>query len=358
MPDLEVIELLPENLREKPLWDGIAKSLQHEYDEFHLKNVRPIENAFDLESEFVEIQKLVDFLTTKAISGTNIIPDETAFVYLIANYYQLKGTKRGLSFVMNLLGFGLEVIHWFEANLDLVGNALASPLDPCEVILVIDIGDNALTQETVDFMVQLLKALNWICVEFILHFCKRFREFPNPQQDFLIDLVSCFEQRFICHCPPTSDYPFPCRIYSPLGAGQIDGFDYVGAQKYNDPEDFKYDDPEEVVYGQSPDTFLYGWGILRSELAAWRKYLKDNPFARCTEFPTTPGPFQFFVQDIDSHHDEPVTDAVVYGQFSYDLLNPILYAGLNVKIDILSILVEEFVGATKVNEFTVTIQKN
>ena len=106
---------VPQSLKYKTLYQEINSLLDYLIDkcyEPHVMNMRdklnPLGEGFDPE----EFLQLVDGYTYKDLIFKNVNPRTLAV--LLPRIYTLKGTKKGLKLLLNLLGIKADIYIWWE----------------------------------------------------------------------------------------------------------------------------------------------------------------------------------------------------------------------------------------------------
>jgi len=216
-------DFLPDNLKDEPIFDISERILDRVVECYHDVNISFIKNMYNLEAnsqqeaadllgvpledlfdncptdlDFSKINPIFDpdYLIQLILNdgvediGLNLNEDEKkGFLYVSSALLNLKGTRKGMQYILTFLGLTAEVFHWYEVNVDPTAFKLGGALDPCTVLLKIRIGNQPLPDDGPDALdvklLNLLQKFMWTCARFVFQFIKRIQDNVR-MEEFLV----------------------------------------------------------------------------------------------------------------------------------------------------------------------------
>lgn len=190
-------DFLPRAIKEHPLFDKTAQLLDYLIANNHIFNMIKIDNLAEGKSIHFNEEYFTSLLTDNMFAKLDIAQDNKESLALIAaNMYNLKGTKRGLQYMLSFLtvdgqGLGAEVFDWKQVNSNLEEFGLVEPLDACTVFVRAKVPLKVYLSE--DMMAKLDDAMRyffWICLNIIFGWIRTVRTEATDIKDRFVTSLS------------------------------------------------------------------------------------------------------------------------------------------------------------------------
>ena len=224
-PEIKTVGFLPENLRDLDFYRHITDILDWVIKNYHSNPVNQIQYTYDVINEAFKADKTLSLLGFDQFLQFNITEDQKrAMCALLANIYDLKGTERGLRYLLRLAGMDARVYEWYNINLE---HARGNPdwpheVPPCTIVLEVDVGNNpfgvttisnrwaipgsneqynlapGLAFEDIEGKFRYLASfLLWVCTELEeIRWRKAFRDYVNSQDQFRYQPIEQFVNQY------------------------------------------------------------------------------------------------------------------------------------------------------------------
>ena len=152
---INVEKLVPEKLREKPLYDKVVKLLDYIIEQYYQNNYEAIKHAYDV---FFDPQVIYKVLADKDLKELLQLSDQDGveLVWLLNLMQRLRGTRKGLDFFLRLVQLTESVI---------VDRRLDSNIDPCKVRVEVSPSGIGTTYLDIERVVRIFSLYLHICVE-------------------------------------------------------------------------------------------------------------------------------------------------------------------------------------------------
>jgi hypothetical protein len=183
------INFLPTNLRDAsvtPLFPYVSEVLDWIISQYHTTNIDKLRGLYDPTHPEYDPDYILDLLgSTFFATVAPSAEQKKAMCMMVANLYQMKGTRRGLSYILRLLSMDADVFEWYWVNRQFDAGDPAWPEEIPECSIIIEVknqpGSSLPDDAEVRFAI-LAGYLLWICV--ILHEIRwkiTFEEFYETQ---------------------------------------------------------------------------------------------------------------------------------------------------------------------------------
>lgn len=185
--DFQSILFLPENLREYPLFQEFCNILDYVVEKYHYENIDKLTGLYDAVHDDFDPDYVLGLLGSDYFLQFDLDADQKkALCLLLSNLYDMKGTHKGLDYVLRLLGLDATVYEWYNINAGLYPE-IPETVDPCSIVIDLGLGDHSLLDEEEDDFVNLASYLLWVCVK--LHgifWSKKFEDWFEGIEDELV----------------------------------------------------------------------------------------------------------------------------------------------------------------------------
>lgn len=175
----ESLDFLPSAIREHPLYAKTAELLDYLVANNHIQNMIKVDNLYEGKSIHFDETYLTNLLTDDSFKALDIAQENMETLAVIAsNIYNIKGTVRGLKYMLSLLSAGgqkldADVFDWVYVNQNLEKFRLAAPLDACTVLVQAKVPINLhLTDEVENRLVEIMRSFFWICANIVFNWTR------------------------------------------------------------------------------------------------------------------------------------------------------------------------------------------
>lgn len=214
--DFQSINFLPENLHEYPLFQEFCNIVDYVVAKYHYENVDKLTGLYDAVHSDFDPNYVLKLLGSDYFLQFDLNDDQKkALCLLLSNLYDMKGTKKGLDYVLRLMGLDAQVYEWYNINQGLYPE-IPEIVDPCSIVIDLGLGDHSLSDETEQQFLNLASYLLWVCVK--LHgifWSKKFEDWFEGIEDELvtIEIDNSIYDKF---CSYMYNYPETVIIGSPV----------------------------------------------------------------------------------------------------------------------------------------------
>lgn len=167
----ETQDFLPKAIREHPLFEKTAELLDYLVANNHIQNMIKVDNLADGKSLHFDEEYFTKLLTDEMFSSLDLAQENKESLTLIAaNMYNLKGTRRGLQYMLSFLSvngqsLGAEVFDWQQVNRDPSMYGLPGPMEACSVYIRVKVPLGVyLSSATEDRIADIMRYFFWICL--------------------------------------------------------------------------------------------------------------------------------------------------------------------------------------------------
>lgn len=164
-------DFFPKAIKEHPLFEKTAELLDYLVANNHIQNMIKVDNLADGKSLHFDEEYFTRLLTDEMFSSMELAQENKESLTLIAaNMYNLKGTKRGLQYMLSFLSvngqsLGAEVFDWQQVNRDPSAYGLPGPLEACSVYIRVKVPLGVyLSSVTEDRIADIMRYFFWICL--------------------------------------------------------------------------------------------------------------------------------------------------------------------------------------------------
>ena len=210
------INFLPENLREYPLFMEFCSILDYVVQKYHYDNVDKLSGLYDVTHASFDPDYILGLIGSEYFLSFDLTTDQKkALCLMLSNLYDMKGTRKGLDYILRLLNLEAQVYEWYDVNAGVYPD-ITDVLDPCDIILDLGIGDFPLLEDAEESFITLANYLLWVCVGLYgIFWSKSFENWFEGIEDDLatIDLDEYVNDKF---CSWTYNYPDMVIIGSPV----------------------------------------------------------------------------------------------------------------------------------------------
>lgn len=168
------LDFLPSAIKDNPLFEKTAELLDYLVANNHIQNMIKVDNLYEGKSIHFDDTYLTNLLADDAFRALDIAQDNMETLAVIAsNIYNIKGTVRGLKYMLSLLSAGgqnldADVYDWEYVNQNLEQFKLSAPLDACTVVVQAKVPLSVhLDEELEHRLIEIIQTFFWICVNLV-----------------------------------------------------------------------------------------------------------------------------------------------------------------------------------------------
>ena len=172
-------DFLPSAIREHPLFAKTAELLDYLVTQGHIQNMIKVDNLYEGKSIHFDENYLTNLLTDDSFRALDIAQDNKETLAVIAaNIYNIKGTVRGLKYMLSLLSVAgqtldADVYDWVYVNKNLEEFNLAQPLDACTVLVKVKVPLSIHLDEALEHrLVEIMQSFFWICANIVFNWTR------------------------------------------------------------------------------------------------------------------------------------------------------------------------------------------
>ena len=167
-------DFLPSAIREHPLFAKTSELLDYLVTQGHIQNMIKVDNLYEGKSIHFDENYLTNLLTDDSFRALDIAQDNKETLAVIAaNIYNIKGTVRGLKYMLSLLSVAgqkldADVYDWVYVNKNLEEFNLVQPLDACTVLVKVKVPLSIHLDEALEHrLVEIMQSFFWICANIV-----------------------------------------------------------------------------------------------------------------------------------------------------------------------------------------------
>ena len=167
-------DFLPSAIREHPLFAKTSELLDYLVTQGHIQDMIKVDNLYEGKSIHFDENYLTNLLTDDSFRALDIAQDNKETLAVIAaNIYNIKGTVRGLKYMLSLLSVAgqkldADVYDWIYVNKNLEEFNLVQPLDACTVLVKVKVPLSIHLDEALEHrLVEIMQSFFWICANIV-----------------------------------------------------------------------------------------------------------------------------------------------------------------------------------------------
>ncbi len=279
---IKSLEFLPENIQGEEFFVQLSEVVDYIIDVYHTKNVDILKALYDIKHSDFDYEKTLKLLGSENFIEFDVTSDRfKVLCCLLSNLYELKGTKKGLQYLLRLLDLDAIVHEWYDINEAFYNNdpkwreevpkcsivlelAMTTPFGICDKYSkwaipeeqvppgIFDIPEGMALEDTEGKFREFASHLLWVCVTLHeIRWMKQFVEYVDVTDTFAYREDLVFYEKYspyVTNCGMSSlqvGYPvFPEYAYvgDPVKVGdqryKKTPFVVRSAQQYNTPIDY------------------------------------------------------------------------------------------------------------------------
>ena len=219
--EFQSINFLPENLQGEPLFQEFCNVLDYVVDKYHYENVDKLTGLYNAVHDDFDPDYVLKLIGADYFFEFDLTVDQKkTLCLLLSNLYDMKGTKKGLDYVLRLMGLEAEVYEWYNINQGLYPE-IPETVDSCSIVIDLGLGDHSLLEDEEQKFMDLAGYLLWVCVK--LHgifWSKKFEDWFEGIEDELhtIELDNSVYDKY---CAWRYNYPDVVIIGPPFEGNPI-----------------------------------------------------------------------------------------------------------------------------------------
>ena len=134
---------LPQNIRDYEFYDRLTQILDYVLNLYHTKNIDGLKALYDIKKENFDTEKILSLLGSHEFIEFDLNPEQAKILcILLSNLYEIKGTKKGLEYLLRLLDLEGHIYEWYDIN---KWYAEGNPnwdraVPPCTIVLELELG--------------------------------------------------------------------------------------------------------------------------------------------------------------------------------------------------------------------------
>ena len=175
----ETKDFLPAAIREHPLFAKTSELLDYLVVNGHINNMIKVDNLFEGKSIHFDENYLTNLLTDDSFRALDLAQENKETLAVIAaNIYNIKGTVRGLKYMLSLLSVGgqnldADVYDWVYVNKNLEQFNLLQPLDACTVLVKAKVPLSVHLDEALEHkLIEIMQSFFWICTNIVFNWTR------------------------------------------------------------------------------------------------------------------------------------------------------------------------------------------
>ena len=114
---IQSLNFLPENLRGYELYTKFSEVLDYVLDTYHTKNIDILKALYDIKNSNFSYEEILKLLGSENFLEFDVGSEQfKVLCVLLSNLYEIKGTQRGLRYLLRLLNLDATVYEWYDIN--------------------------------------------------------------------------------------------------------------------------------------------------------------------------------------------------------------------------------------------------
>lgn len=171
----------------------------------HEGTVKQVEGLYDFRKEEYNAEYILKIVSDGLLNKLLVSEEnKVALSLLAANLMNLKGTAKGLKFMLAFLGLDATFYPWYVINANSTQYGYDTKIDPCTVVIVIRLPLNSVGAETIEETIKRV-ALDffWVCLKFEFSFVRFVVEEPiipvdRMEIDKVYEIISAYDLVQVC----------------------------------------------------------------------------------------------------------------------------------------------------------------
>lgn len=144
--DIKSKNLIPEYLQNKEFYKHVSSVIDDIVAEYHDDISKDVRNLYNITSpDFDPDQTLEHLGFNEFFPFISSMTNKRASAALLANIYDMKGTKKGLEYILRLLGMEARLYEWYYINSEYEKGNPEWPytVEPCSIVLELATGSSS-----------------------------------------------------------------------------------------------------------------------------------------------------------------------------------------------------------------------
>ena len=135
--DFKSKEFLPEYLQEQELYKHITEVIDYAIENYHTVPMQDVRALYDITNEDFSQTQTLKHLGYENFFSFASPENDRAVAAMLSNIYDLKGTKKGLIYLLRLMKLDAEVYEWYDINKwhEEGDPNFPNEVEPCSIIL-------------------------------------------------------------------------------------------------------------------------------------------------------------------------------------------------------------------------------
>ncbi|MFA5071308.1 MAG: hypothetical protein WC511_02945 [Candidatus Pacearchaeota archaeon] len=131
MSEIKSLNFLPENLQGEEFYTQLCQVVDYILDKYHTQNIDILRALYDIKNSNFDHERILHLLGSENFVQFDLSEDQFKILcILLSNLYEIKGTKKGLRYLLHLLNLDANVYEWYDIN---KAHSAGDPLWPEEV---------------------------------------------------------------------------------------------------------------------------------------------------------------------------------------------------------------------------------
>ena len=128
---------LPESIRDYDFYSRLTEILDYVLDLYHTQNIDILKALYDIRDSNFDPEKCMQLLGAQEF--IDFAADTEQFktlCILLSNLYEIKGTQRGIKYLLRLLDMDCTIYEWYDINKwAQQGDPSWQEVPPCSIVL-------------------------------------------------------------------------------------------------------------------------------------------------------------------------------------------------------------------------------
>jgi hypothetical protein len=270
---------LPENLQNYDFYPKLTEILDYVLDAYHTKNIDILKALYDIKNANFDYEKCLSLLGSSEFIDFDVDSEQFKVLCIIlSNLYEIKGTKKGLKYLLRLLDMEATIYEWYDINkwYQEGDPRWESEVPKCSIVLELGLehrpigvcnkydkwalprtgspeeallGENEAFEDTEGKFKDFATRLLWICVTLTeIRWAKTLTDYVDVSENFFWYFAEVFYDKYspyVMNCPNMiqvgfpfyQEYPYIGETGLKVGDFQYKGYPFVvrSFAEYNDP---------------------------------------------------------------------------------------------------------------------------
>lgn len=108
---------LPENIRDYDFFSKLTEILDYVIDAYHTKNIDLLKALYDIKNANFDYERTMALLGSSEFIEYSVSSEQfKVLCILLSNLYEIKGTHRGIRYLLRLLDLDCNIYEWYDIN--------------------------------------------------------------------------------------------------------------------------------------------------------------------------------------------------------------------------------------------------